>query len=145
MTTTAISRKGFTKKSRTADLSRLLDERLSPLESEQIELRKAANRVLAEDVISSVAVPSFDRSAMDGYALRCRETRAASSSRPLVLQIIGTARPGEQFAGTLGPCQAVAILTGAALPAGADAVVRVEDVHERDGWVYVGDTVPQGL
>src|ERR1700734_1745496 len=120
MTSADVRLKGLATKARATDLSRLLDERLSPLGTEPIDLSRAAFRVLAEDVISPVAVPCFDRSAMDGYALRCRETVAASGSRPLVLQVVGIAKPGQPYTGTLGPCQAVAILTGASLPAGAD-------------------------
>src|SRR5262245_62124244 len=97
MTTTATSPSGLARKSRVEELSRLLDQRLVPLGTEQIDLNRAANRVLAEDVVSPVAVPCFDRSAMDGYALHSRDTVSLSHSRPLVLQIVGTARPAQPY------------------------------------------------
>src|SRR5262245_40531195 len=133
MPSTSILTKGFAKKSPICEVSHLLDDRVVPLGSETIDIRRADGRVLAEDVFSPTAVPRFDRSAMDGYALRCGETIATSPSRPLVLQVAGIAKPGASYTGTLRPCEAVAILTGAAIPAGADAVVRMEDVRERDG------------
>src|SRR5262245_32320695 len=90
--------KGFAKKATAADLSQLLEDRLAPSGVERIDARKAADRVLADDVVAPIAVPHFDRAAVGGYALRSRETVAVCRCRQLVLEIVGDARPGEPFA-----------------------------------------------
>jgi len=105
---------------------------LSELPTETLPLRAAAGRVLARDVVSRVHVPGFARSMMDGYALRSEECSGASSYNTLPLQIIGTCLPGQPFAGRVEAGQAVRIMTGAPLPAGADAVLPVEN-SEVDG------------
>ena len=101
--------------------------RLQPLEAEQVPLSEALGRVLAEEVRSSVDVPSFDRSNVDGYAVRAADTYHASEQEPrhlrLQLGTIGTATI-PQAAVALG--EAVGIATGGMLPRGADAVVMVE-------------------
>ena len=98
---------------------------LQPLDSEEILLDHAAGRILASSPSSSTAVPPADTVAMDGYAVRAADTR----STPVRLQVIGRVAPGESFASTLGPGQAVRVFTGAPLPAGADAVVMQEDTE----------------
>ena len=92
---------------------------------ERVPIARAAGRVLAEDVVAPIALPSFDNSAMDGYALRAADTGVANASLQLV---------GEQFAGTplglrIGPGECVRITTGAPLPECADAVVMKENTR----------------
>jgi len=96
---------------------------------ERIFVRQALDRVLADDVISPIDVPSHDNSAMDGWALRFADLAAGGETR---LKNIGTAFAGRAFEGTLGPGQAVRIMTGAVLPAGADCVV-IQEVARVDG------------
>jgi molybdopterin molybdotransferase len=86
---------------------------------EEVALRDAAGRVLAEDVAADRDTPPLARSVRDGYAVR-------ASDAPGELQVIGEVRAGEFFAGAVGPGQAVEIMTGAPIPDGADAVVMVE-------------------
>jgi molybdopterin molybdotransferase len=86
---------------------------------EEVALRDAAGRVLAEDVAADRDTPALVRSVRDGYAVRAIDV-------PGELQVIGEVRAGELFAGAVGPGQAVEIMTGAPIPAGADAVVMVE-------------------
>jgi molybdopterin molybdotransferase len=86
--------------------------------------------VLADDAISALDVPAFDRAAMDGYALRGDETVGASEYNLLAFEVIGRALPGRPFEGTVQPGQAVRIMTGAPVPEGADAVVPAEYVLE---------------
>ena len=102
------------------------------LSTEQVSLLEAGGRVLATSVTSRVDVPSFARSMMDGFAVRSEQTYGATSYNPLSLQIIGTCLPGKPFSGSVGPGQSVRIMTGAPLPAGADAVLPVENT-EVDG------------
>ena len=100
---------------------------LTSLPAENLSLFDAASRVLATDITSRTNVPGFARSMMDGYALRAEETHGATSYNMLSLQIIGTCLPGTSFPGHVAAGQAVRIMTGAPLPAGADAVLPVEN------------------
>ena len=109
-----------------------LDEQLAPLKSEASDVVTAAGRVLAGPVSSKVDVPAFRRAMMDGYAVQANDTLGASSYNRLRLSIVGQQLPGQQFAGQVNAEQAVRIMTGAALPAGADAVLPVEKT-ESDG------------
>ena len=106
---------------------------------EQVALRDALGRVLADDLIASVAVPAHDNAAMDGYALRSDGT---SSHR--TLRTIGTARAGEPFPGRVGHGACVRILTGAVMPDDCDAVVAQEDVRVADGVVTIDGPVRSG-
>lgn len=97
---------------------------LSPVTAvERLNIRAALGRVLAEDVISPVDVPQHDNSAMDGYAVRFDDLRQDGEA---TLKMIGTSFAGKPFAGTLSPGQAVRIMTGAVVPAGADSIVQQE-------------------
>jgi molybdopterin molybdotransferase len=80
-------------------------------------VRQALDRVLAEDVISPIDVPSHDNSAMDGWALRFDDLAAGGETR---LKNIGTAFAGRAFAGKVGAGETVRIMTGAVLPQGVD-------------------------
>lgn len=104
----------------------------SNLLTEEVSLTDAAARVLARDISSRVDVPSFARSMMDGFALRSEETHGATPYNSLPFQIVGTCLPGTSFPGIVAAGQAVRIMTGAPLPAGADAVLPVENT-EIDG------------
>jgi molybdopterin molybdotransferase len=105
---------------------RLVLERVVPLESEQVAVAEALGRVLAERVTSVDSVPGFDNSAMDGYAVRAADT-AADGGEPVRLIVVDESRAGHPAGRRLAAGEAIAISTGAMLPAGADAVVRVED------------------
>lgn len=98
---------------------------VSPLmDTESVVILQALDRVLTEDIISALNVPSFDNSAMDGYAFRAED---ASLEQPL--QLIGAALAGQAFTGEIAPGQCVRITTGAVLPAGADTVIMQELVE----------------
>lgn len=98
---------------------------VSPLHSEAVPLDQIAGRVLAEPVEAGEQVPGFSNSAMDGFAVRADETQLA----PATLEIVDEARAGHPAAGELGPGEAITISTGAPVPCGADAIVRVEDTE----------------
>ena len=93
---------------------------------EHVSLKDASGRVLAEDVISEVNVPGFNRSMMDGYAVRAEETSGATPCNVLPFSVIGTSLPGKAFHGSVVPGTAVRIMTGAPMPDGANAVLPVE-------------------
>ena len=92
--------RGFRDRTEVAEVLALIDAGATPLAAEAVGLHQAAGRVLAVEVASEVAVPGFDRAAMDGYALRGEETFGAGAYNPLELAIVGEAMPGRPFAGT---------------------------------------------
>jgi molybdopterin molybdotransferase len=94
---------------------------------ETILLSNAGQRVLAEAVTATLDSPRFDNSSMDGFALRAADVVAASIDRPVRLEVIGDLPAGATFAGSVERGQAMRIMTGAAMPRGANAVVPVED------------------
>jgi len=134
--------RGFRDRTEVADVLALLTARLHRLNSELVHLREAAGRVLAADIVAEVAVPPFDRAAMDGYALRGEETFGAGPYNPLEFEVVGQALPGRPYGGELLAGQAVRIMTGAPLPQGADAVLQAEDAVDENGRLRVSDAVP---
>jgi molybdopterin molybdotransferase len=127
-----------------SEAQRRVLERCSPLGVEAVALKDALGRVLAEDVSSADDVPGFDNSAMDGFAVRAADTRGATSATPASLRIVDESRAGAPAASAVAAGEAIAISTGAMLPRGADAVVRVEDTAARDGRVEVAAEVEPG-
>jgi molybdopterin molybdotransferase len=101
-----------------------------PLEPEEVEILDALDLVLAEDVYSDMDIPPFDNSAMDGYAVRAADTVEASPEAPVTLRVIGDLAAGYTTDLVVEPGTAIRIMTGAPLPAGADAVVRFEETSE---------------
>src|SRR5947209_6112102 len=136
--------RGFQDRSEVTEVLRLLDERVRPLPAEAVPAAEACGRVLAEAVVAAVAVPGFDRAAMDGYAVRAEETFGAGPYNPLELRVAGEALPGRPFSGPVAPGHAVRIMTGAPVPAGADAVVPVEVAQEEAGVLRVTEPVSPG-
>lgn len=98
------------------------------LEPRSVGLRDAAGRFLAADVRAAHDSPPFDTSAMDGMAVRAADLRSASAASPVLLPLDGEVSAGANVTPALRPGAALRINTGAPLPAGADAVVRIEDV-----------------
>jgi molybdopterin molybdotransferase len=95
-------------------------------DSEQISVPDALNRVLAEDVLAPHPLPEFQRTTVDGYAVRASDTHGASDSLPAYLTLIGEVPMGDAPAFEIGPGQCALIHTGGMLPPGADAVVMLE-------------------
>jgi molybdopterin molybdotransferase len=113
-----------------AALQRLLPI-FEPVTSETVPLNAAGGRVLAETVHARWPLPPFTTASMDGFAVRAADVQEASSEHPICLQIIGDLPAGQVYPGVLMAGQALRIMTGAALPAGADAVVPVEDTDSQ--------------
>jgi molybdopterin molybdotransferase len=106
-----------------------------PLPPERIPLDEASGRALAQSVAAPLTLPPADNSAMDGFAVRAEDVRGASPNDPVALAVVGSSFPGTPWSGLLGAMQAVRIMTGGAVPIGADTVIRVEDT---DGEVDAG-------
>ncbi len=116
----------------------LILERCDPLAAEPVPLAEALGRVLAANVTATERVPSFDNSAMDGFAFR-----GADLDGPGLLRLAGESSAGHPYAGSVGEGEAVAISTGAVLPDGADTVVRVEDTSEPEQGCVAVVVVPE--
>lgn len=114
------------------------------LGAEDVALELALGRVLGADVVSPEDVPGFDNSAMDGYAVLAADTAGAAGDRPVRLPVVDESRAGRPAGRELTAGEAIRISTGAMLPAGADAVVRVEDTAESGGEVAVVVEVEPG-
>jgi len=110
-------------------LKRVLDY-VEVLEPERRSILDCLGQVLAEDVCSTIDIPPLDNSAMDGYALRAKDTRGANESSPRYLVVVGEVAAGSMPTKKVGPGTAIRIMTGAPLPEGADSVVRFEDTDE---------------
>lgn len=102
----------------------------APLPAEEVPISEALALTLAEDVRSPLDVPPVDNSAMDGYAVRWEDIRGASPASPRVLRVIGMVAAGQVPSQPVVPGTAIRIMTGAAIPPGADAVVPFEETDE---------------
>jgi molybdopterin molybdotransferase len=121
------------------EVERLIRARIMPVaETEEVALHAAPGRVLARAVMAPVALPPFDNSAVDGYAVRHADLNAEGETR---LTIVDRVTAGRAAARTLGPGEAIRIFTGAPIPGGADTVFMQEDCREEGGAVIV----PPGL
>ena len=124
------------------DALRIVLDHTPRLPAEEVLLPDALGRVLAEDVRADADMPPFDRAAMDGYAVRAEDVAAA----PVVLPVAGQLRAGQYPDAPLPPGQAVQVMTGAPVPAGATAVQPVEKTRpaDRGGRVEILEPVAAG-
>ncbi len=113
-----------------------------PLEVEEVPLEEAVGRVLAEDVMSEVDNPPFDRAAMDGYAVVAEDTYGASELSPVIIRVIGEVLAGESGKISVSRGCAVRISTGAPVPDGANAVIPIEECEYFGGHIKVYRQVP---
>jgi len=107
-------------------------EVIVPLCREKVSILDSIGRVIGEDIYANRNIPPRDNSAMDGYALRWEDTRGASISKPVILKVIEDIPAGTIPRKSIGSGESSRIMTGAPIPDGANAVVRVEDT-EKDG------------
>ena len=110
---------------------------ITPLAPTSLELAAAEGCVLAEDVTAAVALPSFDNSSMDGYAVQAADVAGAAEDSPATLRVTGEIAAGDIGTHRLAPGTAMRIMTGARLPAGADAVIPVEWTDDDDAQVTI--------
>ena len=101
-----------------------------PVATETIETVRARGRVLSEDLYSQVDLPHFHRAAMDGYAVRAKDTFGASATLPAYLKLVGTVEMGKEATQSVASGETVRISTGGMLPPECDAVVMVEYTEE---------------
>ena len=102
------------------------------LELEEISLLESYNRVLGENVVSDINVPEFNRSTVDGYAIKSKDSHGASSSIPSVFNIMGEVKMGEISTHNINPGEAIYVPTGGMIPDGADAMIMIEDTEKLD-------------
>jgi len=112
-----------------------------PLGTQQIPLLDAYNRVLAQDATSSLDIPPFNRSTVDGYALKAEDTFGADENNPLKLIVCGVVAIGEFPKVVVKKGEAAEIVTGAPIPEGANAVVMVEDTNRKDDALTIYSSV----
>ncbi len=139
-------RKEFRRLAKIEEVSHLIESYYSYVpEVEDVPIENAVGRVLAEDIVSEVEVPSFDRAMYDGYALRAEDTFGADEGNPVTLRIVGVAEAGKPFRGFVSEGEAVEVATGAVIPPGANAVVPVERTEIREDLLLVFKSVAPGM
>jgi len=121
------------------EAKRVISEQLKPeaLGEEEIPLLEAYDRVLRENVVSALDIPPFNRSTVDGYAVKAEDTFGAEENQPAKLVARGMVSVGEPPKICVGKGEAAEIVTGAPIPEGADAVVMVEDTDREDSALCV--------
>ena len=123
--------------------ARVLDA-VSPLAPLQLALTEAYGCVSAEDVVASESLPAFASSAMDGFAVRAADVADATPERPAELKVVGKAMIGYRPEAVVGGGEAVAIATGAPIPAGADTIVPIENARVAGETVQLLEAAPAG-
>lgn len=115
----------------------LIKERSSIPGIEKVGLLEAHGRVLAEDISAPIDQPPFNRSPLDGYALIAKDTKGASPSSPVSLEVIDTIYAGGYSRKKVTGGSAVRLMTGSPIPDGADCVIRQEDTRKEEGRVKI--------
>jgi molybdopterin molybdotransferase len=118
---------------------------VQPLVSERLPLTAAYGRTVATPLIAPHAMPPFDQSLVDGYALCSSDTRAATPARPMRLALGQTLTAGAHLEQPLEPRQAIRIMTGAPVPPGANTVVKMEESEVEAGALVMRQPLPRGL
>ena len=137
---------GFAQRTTVEAAIQWVDESVQQLPASEVSLADAAGRVLAESITSPVNVPGFTRSMMDGYAIIASDVAVASMYNPISLQVAGEVLPGQAPSTAVTSGKVIRIMTGAAMPDGADAVIPVEQLQASDdgSQVEVHADVPPG-
>lgn len=123
---------------------RIIIEETKMLGMEDRSLMSSLNKVLAEDVYSNDNLPPFDKSAMDGFAVRSEDLAEVSKANAVKLRVKRIIKAGDSGDAVLKRGEAYKIMTGAAVPDGADAVIKIEDVEADDQWVSISRPVKKG-
>ncbi len=111
----------------------IIEKQVGTLSTEPIGLENSVGRVLAEKISADMDLPPFDRSQMDGFAVKLKDTKNAAAK----LKIVGEAAAGKGFDSKIKSGEAVRIMTGARVPDGADAVQKVELTREENGFITI--------
>ena len=115
-----------------------------PLGTEEIPLLQAHNRVPSEDTASALDIPPFNRSTVDGYAVKAEDTFGAEENHPIKLKVCGVVHIGEPPKISVAKGEAAEIVTGAPIPEGADAIVMVDDTDRENNALSVYSAVTHG-
>jgi molybdopterin molybdotransferase len=126
------------------DALRRVIARAKPFPGESVPLTRSLGRTLARNIRARAPIPPFAKATMDGYAVRSEDTGPAEPGRPVELEVIEDLPAGRVSRKVLSSGRAVRIMTGAPLPAGADAVVMVEDTEKADARVKIFRAVSPG-
>lgn len=125
------------------DAWKVLTDHISLMPTEKIDVRDALERILAQDLYSEVDIPHFERSAMDGYAVKAEDTFGCSQTSPAGLKIVDRINIYESSSKLVDTGTTVKVATGSPIPAGADAVVKVEEAEEKGDFLEIHfPTVP---
>ena len=135
---------GFSKLTTLEEAMEKLFSRITLNPNEEMKTSKALNRILGEDKNSGINVPHFDRSAMDGYAIKAEDSFGASHKNPKRVKLVGTIDIGELSNLNLNRGEVIRISTGAAIPSGADAVIKIEDTEIEEQTVILNDSIVPG-
>jgi len=129
---------------KTVDEAKKILGKIKPMGTETIEVTESLDRFAATDVISPEDLPSFDKSMMDGYAVRAIDTFGASEENPVFLDLIGEVRIGEIPKKELKKGQVIQINTGAMMPKGADSIEMLEYVEMRGKRIKIWKALTPG-
>ncbi len=114
-----------------------LISKIKRLGVEEVDVYNCYGRVLAEDIVAKIDIPPFDRAAMDGFAVKAEDTFGASLTNPILLRLKGEVEIGKEPEFEIEEGEAAKIVTGAAMPRGADAVLMLEHANLRKDFVEV--------
>ena len=115
---------------------------LNPIK--EIEINNVLNRILAVDIVCDINLPPFDRSAMDGYAIKAEDSFGASTKNSKTIKLVGIIEIGESSILKLHKGEGIRISTGAPIPEGADAVVKIEDTEIENNRISLYISLPPG-
>jgi len=118
----------------------IIKRETKPLGSERVRLERSIGRILAEDIFADTDMPPFDRSQMDGYAMKAKDT----SSAPVDLKLVGESAAGRGWHRVLKTGEAIRIMTGARVPQGADAIQKIELTNESGDVVTIEEATVKG-
>lgn len=109
-----------------SEVQKIIKELVKPLSSETMNIQDSLDRVLAEDITSPIDLPGFNRSTMDGFAVKAKDTFGTSAGSPAYLNLLGEIKMGEIASMSITDGEAIRVSTGSMIPQGADAVVMIE-------------------
>ncbi len=135
---------GFSKLTSLEDAIKKLDSHIKFTSFEEIQTSTALNRILAEDIVSNVDIPPFNRAAMDGYALKATDTFEASLKNPKKVKLVGKVGVGSSSDLEMDEGEAIRISTGAAIPKGADTVIKIEDTDIKEDTITLFTSLVPG-
>jgi molybdopterin molybdotransferase len=122
----------------------ILEKFASTVGSEEVPVVDAFERILAEDIEAGFPLPPFQRSPLDGYALRAVDTEGAHEENPVTLRIVQTIYAGHMPTKSLLPGETMAITTGAPLPEGSDCVIKFEDINRQGNVITIRSPLKMG-